>query len=512
MVLLTNGDVMTLTSDRGLNSTMPDRSQVWMRLSPDVTGDYSSGTWRFTAPMSMPRLFFASNIVRDTRLIVIGGEYSGIGLQANWTRTGEAYDPATDTWAPIAPHPEAQFGDDPTILLDGDRILAGSLFSRNTWIYHYLDDSWEEKPIPKVYNDRSDEETWVKLPGGRILNYDLFQSISISDGQFAEIFDPVVNAWQSVSPSDGTAAGFIPQLSASQIGFELGGALQTPRRMKRRNGSEEVFYIGATGHTAIYNPARNQWRSGPDILGDANGIKGFFGADDAPAAALPTGQIIFAADAGPIRGTFLPPTRLFIYDPELNIISQLSTPFDSHLNTIAAYETRLLVLPTGQILYGDMLSAEMWMFTGDGTAPAALRPKVDDVVLGPAGSGSFTVIGRALNGASSGSSYGDDVESDENFPIVYLTTKDGSVVYATTSYWSNTDIGKKGAHTVDFTLPENLAADRYQLFVSGAGISSKPFCINLRPRRVRDLVEGESVSCQTKHEIAGHDDRNVANE
>ena len=64
--------------------------------------------------------------------------------------------------------------------------------------------------------------------------------------------------------------------------------------------------------------------------------------------------------------------------------------------------------------------------TGDGTAPGGLRPKVDDVVLGPAGSNSFTVIGRELNGASGGSSYGDDVESDENFPIVYLTAKDGS--------------------------------------------------------------------------------------
>jgi hypothetical protein len=500
MVLLTNGDIMTLTSDRGPNSTMPDRSQVWMRLSPDSSGDYSKGSWRFTAPMSIPRLFFASNIVRDTRLIVLGGENSGIGLPANRTRTGEAYDPASDTWAPIAPHPEAQFGDVPTMLLDGDRILAGSLSTRNTWIYHYLDDIWEPNPIPKIYPDASNEETWVKLTGGHILNYDLFQSIRVPNGQFAEIFDPITNEWQSVSPSDGTAAGFIPQLSASQIGFELGGALQTPRRMKRRNGSEEIFYIGATGHTAIYNPTRNEWRSGPDILGDANGFKGLFGADDAPAAALPTGQIIFAADAGPIRSTFATPTRLFIYDPELSIISQLSTPFDNHLNNVAAYETRLLVLPTGQILYGDMRAGEMWVFTGDGTAPGGLRPKVDDVVLGPDGSNSFTVIGRQLNGASAGSSYGDDVESDENFPIVYLASKDGSVFYSMTSNWSNTDIAKQGAQTVDFILPERLPAERYRLFVSGAGIRSKPFCISVRPRHVRDLVAGDSISCLNKLE------------
>jgi hypothetical protein len=508
MLLLTNGDVMTLTSDRGPNAGMPDRSQVWMRLSPDTQGDYSNGSWRFTAPMSIPRLFFASNIVRDTRLIVLGGEYSGIGLPPNWTRTGEAYDPAADTWQAIAPHPEPQFGDDPTMLLDGDRIFAGSLSTRNTWIYHYPTDTWEQTPIPKVYNDRSDEETWVKLPGGRILNYDLFQSLAVPNGQFAEIFDPVANEWLPASPTDGTAAGFIPQLSSTTLGFELGGALQKPQRLRHRNGTEEIFYLGATGHTALYNPARNEWRAGPDILGEADGVKGLFGTDDAPAAELPNGHIIFTADAGPLRGTFSPPTRVFLFDPESNIISQLSTPFDARLNTIPAYETRLLVLPTGQILYGDMVSTEMWAFTADGTAPRALQPKVDDVVLGPAWSNSFTVIGRQLNGASAGSSYGDDVESDENYPIVSLTAKDGSVFYATTSNWSNTDVGKKGAQTVDFTLPKGMPADKYKLVVSGAGIQSKPFCVKFTADQVRAAPTNVSISCQDKDD---ENDMKIAN-
>jgi hypothetical protein len=128
--------------------------------------------------------------------------------------------------------------------------------------------------------------------------------------------------------------------------------------MRHRNGTEEVFYIGATGHTGIFNPARNEWRAGPDILGEARGVRGLFGADDAPAAELPNGHIIFTADAGPLIRTFSPPTRFFIYDPESNIISQISTPFDDHLDNIPAYETRLLVLPTGQILYGDMHGIE----------------------------------------------------------------------------------------------------------------------------------------------------------
>ena len=509
MLLLTNGEVMALTSP---SSGMPDASQVWMRLSPDTKGDYSSGSWRFTAPMSTPRLYFGSNIVRDTRLIVIGGEYSGVGLPMNHTRTGEVYDPATDTWTAIAPHPEQQFGDVPTILLDGDRILAGSLFTRNTWIYHYPTDTWEQNPITKVYDDISVEETWVKLPGGRILNYDLWHSTEIPNGQFAEIFDPVANEWLPASPTDGTAAGFIPQLSAIVLGHELGGALQTPRRMKHRDGTEEVFYIGATGHTALYNPARNEWRAGPDILGEARGVMGLFGADDAPAAELPNGHIIFIADAGPVLRTFSPPTRFFIYDPESNIISQMSTPFDNHLDNIPAFVTRLLVLPTGQILYGDNGSREMWVFTPEGTAPGALRPKVDDVVRGPAWSNSYTVIGRQLNGASSGSSYGDDVESDENYPIVSLTAKDGSVFYATTSNWSNTDVGKQGAQTVDFTIQESIPAGKYRLVVSGAGIRSKPFCVRLTADQFDTLPDNISISCRDNHDNDdGKDEMNVAN-
>jgi len=509
MLLLTNGEVMALTSP---SSGMPDASQVWMRLSPDTKGDYSSGSWRFTAPMSIPRLYFGSNIVRDTRLIVIGGEYSGVGLPMNHTRTGEVYDPATDTWTAIAPHPEQQFGDVPTILLDGDRILAGSLFTRNTWIYHYPTDTWEQNPITKVYDDISVEETWVKLPGGRILNYDLWHSTEIPNGQFAEIFDPVANEWLPASPTDGTAAGFIPQLSAIVLGHELGGALQTPRRMKHRDGTEEVFYIGATGHTALYNPARNEWRAGPDILGEARGVMGLFGADDAPAAELPNGHIIFIADAGPVLRTFSPPTRFFIYDPESNIISQMSTPFDNHLDNIPAFVTRLLVLPTGQILYGDNGSREMWVFTPEGTAPGALRPKVDDVVRGPAWSNSYTVIGRQLNGASSGSSYGDDVESDENYPIVSLIAKDGSVFYATTSNWSNTDVGKQGAQTVDFTIQEGIPAGKYRLVVSGAGIRSKPFCVRLTADQFGTLPDNISISCRDNHDNDdGKDEMNVAN-
>jgi hypothetical protein len=119
---------------------------------------------------------------------------------------------------------------------------------------------------------------------------------------------------------------------------------------------------------------------------------------------------------------------------------------------------------------------------------------------------------RELNGASAGSSYGDDVESDENYPIVSLTAKDGSVFYATTSNWSNTDVGKKGAQTVEFKLHKGMAAGEYRLVVSGAGIRSEPFCVRFTADQVRTAAKGVSISCQSGHDTDdGNDDMTIAN-
>ena len=65
-----------------------------------------------------------------------------------------------------------------------------------------------------------------------------------------------------------------------------------------------AFVIGANQHTALYNPASNNWSAGPDIHGTLSNPFGSvrhanFGADDAPAALMPNGHVLLAADAGP---------------------------------------------------------------------------------------------------------------------------------------------------------------------------------------------------------------------
>jgi hypothetical protein len=486
MMLMTNGQVLVQGYTPGNN---------FMLLTPDASGSYINGTWSSAASMSTPRLYYASNVLPTGKVFLLGGEYTGdINAAANWDNTGEIYDPVANTWSPIAtfPDPSGHFGDDPSMLLSNgtDILTGGGAFEGGiTYVYHSNTNTWSG-PISKVYNssvepaiDTSDEEGWVKLANGNVLNYDLFASTPFNaadfdpndhfinpGGSYAEVFNPSTGAWSSISPSDGTANGFIPQLSSVATGFELGPM------MRLQDG--RVLVLGATGASALYNPTTNTWSAGPNIMGTLNGSPALFGADDAPAAELPNGHVIFAADAGPTSGIFSPPTEPFDFNPANNTITQVAPALNEpDLTGEPSYPLRMLELPNGQMLL-NVLSNQLFIYTPDGKASPQLRPSVDSVTFN---NGVFTLTGEQLNGPSSGSSYGDDVESDENYPIVSLKyPPTGQVFYARTSNWSSTGVGTGSQpETVNFTLPAGMPAGEYLLTESGAGIQSTPFPIRI---------------------------------
>ena len=529
--------------------------QSWFKLTPDITGSYINGTWTQLATEPVRRLYFASQVLPDGKFLVAGGEYSGPGLLANWSNTGEIYDPIANTWSVITPYPAqadcpsigyvsgnltsgspqitniypyttrlvvgwavngagipagatitsidspaqitisanatatltasrvnfpghfyqliACLGDDPSILLPGGNILVGNLINRNTYIYSPLTNSWASSGM-KVYPDQSDEEGWAKLGNGTVLNYDLFESAA-TGGSYAEIYNPATGTWSSISPSDESAHGAIPQLSGASIGFELGPVL--------RLQDDRMIVIGATQHTALYNPSTNTWAAGPDIMGTLNGVPTPFGADDAPASVLPNGHVIFAADAGPTLGTFSAPTQLFDFNPTTDTISPVSPPIpDPNLPLMPAYPTRMLVLPTGQMLFSDS-RAQIWAYTPDGEPNLALRPVISGIAYN--GGGLFTLTGTQLNGQSAGAAYGDNDQMDSNYPIIRMTNDAGYVFYARSSNWSSTSVdGGTTPETVNFTLNPGVTPGNYSLVVSGAGISSVPVAVNITADQV----------------------------
>jgi hypothetical protein len=106
-----------------------------------------------------------------------------------------------------------------------------------------------------------------------------------------------------------------------------------------------------------------------------------------------------------------------------------------------------------------------------------------------------------MNGPSAGSGYGDDVESDENYPIVRLEDSAGHVHYARTSNWSKTGVGQSVANeTVDFTLEPGMAPGDYSVIVSGAGISSMPRCMTITSDQIQRLggPSNNAITCHGK--------------
>lgn len=476
---------MMLLPDGSVMAQQAGESNAWYRLTPDSSGSYATGSWTQAGSMNFSRLYFGSNVLPNDKLFLVGGEYSNATTTTggSLTNTAEMYDMATNTWSNIASVPSSlvgtwswsedgqsssgtPFGDDPSVVLPDGKILAGFIFSGKTLIYDPAANTWSLGPT-KLRNDRSDEETWVKLPNGNILSYDVFTS-----SPSAQMFVPAANPTAG-NEGQWVDAGTPPvSLTSSAVEFELGPASLLP--------DGDVFFEGATGHTALYHYQTNTWTQGPDILSPTGAL---MGADDAPAAVLPNGNVLFTADSVSID-TYSPPTAIFDYDPGTNTITQVAGLADMILSAQGSYVDRMLVLPNGQVAFtvGDYLRgavngvsfpSALFFFTPSGAPASTWRPSVGNIVSH--GGGSFTLTGVQLNGISEGASYGDDAEMSENYPIVQFRSLTGNVYYATSSNWTSEGV-QTGSQTVstNFQLPAGFVAGTYYVTVSAAGISSVP--------------------------------------
>ena len=473
----------------------------------------------------------------------------------------------------------ACIGDDPSILLQGGKILFRDIEDNSTHFYDIARNVWSGA-AKKAYEDSSSEEGWAKvgnnipcvpdfpcIPDGSVLTYDISPSLKEHTG-YAELYNPS-RGWWGVSPADGTALGTLPLLSTAA--YEIGPVI---RLLDGR-----MFQIGANGETALFTPSTYEWTPGPRIVGTLNNITSpsLFTADDAPAAILPNGHVIFAADAGlgitsagtvsasskvitglpaltlavlqtgwavsvsdskgispfppktvitsvdvdsqqitiseaastnysgglKFGGPYSSPAELFDFDPVAGKISLLPTP-DARLEKIPAFSTRMLILPTGHLLLADG-SNQLYVYADDGLPTGAFRPTITSVVpTGVSIHGTvYTLTGTQITGQSAGSSYGDDVQSDENYPIIRMVSESSKVYYARTMNWSSVDVATGATpETVEFTLNPDMPPGRYSLIVSAAGISSEPMAFYFRGHHKfpeRTVGISEVVSPETKH-------------
>src|ERR1700733_7902389 len=423
-LLLTNGDVMAQSAAFG--------STTWYELTP-VNGSYVNGVWSTLASSINSRNSYGSVVLPDGDVMFLGGEFSSAG--GDNTPDGAIYHGKSNAWTAIAPFPEASFGDGELMVLPDGNVLAGSTHDATTWIYAPASNTWTQTGS-KAGGDPGEGETWVKLPGGGVLDYDV-------EGypQYGQVYSPTSGTW--------TWTGQGPALASSQP--EIGPAMLLY--------SGQVFFLGATGETGLYNPASNAWTQGPTIPGGNV-------ADDAPAAELPDGNVLFIAD----QPGYTAPSQVFEYNPASNTITSVPTPPGDYSGE-PAFPARMLLLPTGQVLMTDGITDSLVVYSEAGAAPAGVAPTIASVL--PDADGSYTVAGTNLNGWNEGASYGDDAQMASNYPLVTLSAG-GNTVFATTYGWSS--VVATGAQVVStqFMVPAGLNPGTYSLTVIANGVSSIP--------------------------------------
>jgi hypothetical protein len=250
-----------------------------------------------------------------------------------------------------------------------------------------------------------------------------------------------------------------------------------------------TFFVGATGATALYTAGPDDvtagtWAQGPQFpLASARPPQNQ-GAKDGPAALLPSGTVLLAvAPVDNIKANYNSPSSFFEFDGVNH--NRASDPPNANCPT---YVGRLLVLPTGQILWTREDDNNFYIYTETSAPLAAAKPVINTAptVLRPGST--VTVSGTQFNGLSRAVSYGDDYGAATNYPLVRITNlTSGAVRYCRTANHSTTVSGvtrpAMGGTIVDtqVTLPGDLALGEAQLVVVANGIPSDPVKVVVRP-------------------------------
>jgi hypothetical protein len=451
MLLLTDGTVLCHDEGAEFGGT-----PHWWKLSPDAFGNYVAGTWSAVAPMPHAPLFFASAILRDGRVFRAGGEYDN-GVSADLL-AAEIYDPVANSWTVIpTPAGWAHVGDASCCVFPDGRVLIGSIDDNRTAIYDPATNTWANGG--SKLNQTSNEETWTLLPNGTILTADCFGHPQ------TELYVIADGAWH--------LAGNTPSDLVEDASKEIGPAILLP--------DGRVFAVGATNHTALYTMGAHpsdtgSWADGPTFPLQQPGQA--LGAKDAPASLLPNGRVLCVA--GPVdgvSGNYLTPTYFFEFDPVAATLTAVTRPPNSEN---APFNGRMLLLPTGQVLYAAGTN-DIEVYTPDGNAAATWRPHITACKSVFAPGETVTLSGTQLNGLSQAVSYGDDATMATNYPLVRIRNlASNKIVYARTHSFSTLGVATGTAVvSTQFTVSPVTGTGASELVVLANGIASAPLPVNV---------------------------------
>lgn len=468
--LLTDGTVMMQEFKSIFSATWA--SSRWWKLTPDKSGSYRNGSWSRLADSNRARTYFASSVLADGRVVVCGGEYSdssGTIIQ-DWTNTCEIYDPVADDWSsfasPIKPGSPSvvwdEIGDAACTLLPDGTLLVGSLDDANVAKLDPSTLTWTAmNPRPGVSS--SNEDSWVLMPDNTVV------APSCQKPPTTWVYDIASDKWNKGNE--------LPVSIIDTSTDEIGPGLL------RYDGT--AFFLGANEHTAIYSPSASpQWSNGPD-LPDQDGSK--IGIADGPAALMVNGNVLFGAGKIGGDGEWTSPCWYFEFDG--TTFNRTNDPPNSLCST---YQTRLLVLPDGDVMFCREGDSTFYAYHSDVAIPQdSFRPVILTCPTNPVQGSTIQITGQQFNGLSQASAYGDDSQTATNYPLVRIVNKkSGHVRYCRTFDHTTVDgLGNvtpsmgvatgSAIITTNALIPADIESGDSSLFVVANGIASQPFDVTI---------------------------------
>ena len=475
-ILLTDGSVLIQAAAVSPPSASAGAG-IFYRLTPDASGDYETGTWtRISSPPTGYAPYAgATAVLPDGRVLFVGGEYNQNNYNIPFapsalTNMSAIWDPRTDAWTMIAPPAgQAYIGDVASLILPDGRFVYGTKLDKLMFALDPATLTWSAFPAAGKA-DNFAEEGLTLLPSGAIL------AVDMANRPHAEHYVPSLGQWVSdgstpsdlTSPTDypsGITYGPAPAQTVGGVTYgpgptgtymppgEIGPAILRPDGTVFATGSAAA---GGTGHTAIYTPgatitAAGTWVAGPDFPRGED-------AGDSSAALLPSGNVLVAGVT----------SALYEFDG-----STLSQTVSATATSSGAPPVFLLPLPAGQTLV-LVAGVGVRLYTPSGSAKAAWAPTIATFPATVTRGATYTVSGTQFNGLSQAASYGDELNSSTNFPLVRITNSaSGHVVYARTHDHSTMAVAT-GAATVStkFDVPAGTETGASTLVVVANGVAS----------------------------------------
>ena len=195
---------------------------------------------------------------------------------------------------------------------------------------------------------------------------------------------------------------------------------------------------------------------------------------DAPMAILPDGNAL--CDTSP--GIFNSPVTFY----EFNGTSFVQVPSPAS-NGSTSYQGRMVVIPTGQILFSvaDGTTKNVSLYDAAGTYNPAWAPGITTVPSTLTHGVTYTISGIQFNGLDAGADYGDDAQMSSSYPLVRITnTGTGHVFYAKTHNHSTMAVatGNRKVST-KFDVPVGIETGASTIEVVANGIPSPAVSVSV---------------------------------